>query len=84
MCFRVGALGEFVAFAFNLLSSYLPVAGCNLIVFSSEPSLGEFTTVRFEFAFESIYFRGIKDIDILVTCVLCLYLLKYISDVLER
>ena len=54
LCFRVGVLGEFIAFALNLLSSYLPVAGCNLIVFSSETSLGEFTTVCFEFAFESI------------------------------
>ena len=98
MCFRVGALGELIAFALNLLLSYLPVAGCNLIVFSSEESLGEFTTVCFEFAFRvnlavagynlidcfierasssaetfSVYFRGIKGIDILATCGLCLY-----------
>ena len=41
--FRVGALGQFIAFALNLLSSYLPVAGCNLIEFSSEALPGEFT-----------------------------------------
>ena len=54
LCFRVGALGESIAFALDLLSSYLPVAECNLIEFSSKVSLREFTTVCFEFSFKSI------------------------------
>ena len=54
----------------------LAVAGYNLIDCVFERASSSAETFR-------VYFRGIKYMDILVTCVLCLYLLKYISNVLE-